>query len=81
VDSDGSQRKVRTPKMSTNACFGVGGTGAAANLAAFFVSGNMPTMFGTRGNTVRATAVGRGAERNAVLAGDLKGLVYYIMID
>ena len=35
--------------------------------------------------TVRATAVGRGAEqdaeRNAVLAGDPKGLVYYVMID
>jgi len=35
--------------------------------------------------TVRATTVGRGAEwdaeRNAVLAGDLKGLVYYVMID
>jgi len=34
---------------------------------------------------VRATAVGRGAERNAernaVLAGDPKGLVYYVMID
>ena len=36
-------------------------------------------------STVRATAVGRGAERdaerNTVLAGDLKGLVYYVMID
>jgi len=36
-------------------------------------------------NSVRATAVGQGAERdverNAVLAGDLKGLVYYVMID
>ena len=35
--------------------------------------------------SVRATAVGRGAERdaerNAVLAGDPKGLVYYVMID
>ena len=35
--------------------------------------------------TVRATAVGRGAERdaerNAVLAGDPKCLVYYVMID
>jgi len=31
-------------------------------------------------STVRATAVGRGAERNAVLAGDPKGLVYYVMI-
>ena len=51
VDSDGSQRKVRTPKTSTNAHFGVGGTGAAANLATFFVSGDVPTMFGTRGNT------------------------------
>jgi len=34
---------------------------------------------------VRATAVGRGAgrdvERNAVLAGDPKGLIYYVMID
>ena len=34
---------------------------------------------------VRATAVGRGAERdaerNAVLAGDPKCLVYYVMID
>ena len=34
---------------------------------------------------VRVTAVGRGAERdaerNAVLAGDLKCLVYYVMID
>ena len=34
---------------------------------------------------VRATAVGQGAERdaeqNAVLAGDPKGLVYYVMID
>ena len=34
---------------------------------------------------VRATAVGRGAERdaerNAVLAGDPKGLVYYVMIN
>ena len=36
-------------------------------------------------STVRATAVGRGAERdaerNAVLAGDPKCLVYYVMID
>ena len=32
------------------------------------------------GEIVRATAVGRGAERNAVLAGDPKGLVYYVMI-
>jgi len=35
--------------------------------------------------SVRATAVGRGAEWdaewNAVLAGDPKGLVYYVMID
>ena len=35
--------------------------------------------------SVRATAVGRGAERdaerNAVLAGDPKCLVYYVMID
>ena len=35
--------------------------------------------------TVRATAIRRGAEwdaeRNAVLAGDPKGLVYYVMID
>jgi len=30
---------------------------------------------------VRATAVGRGAERNTVLAGDPKSLVYYVMID
>jgi len=32
-------------------------------------------------STVRATAVGRDAERNAVVAGDPKGLVYYVMID
>jgi len=32
-------------------------------------------------DNVRATAVGRGAERDAVLAGDPKGLVYYVMID
>ena len=31
--------------------------------------------------SVRATAVGRGAERDAVLAGDPKGLVYDVMID
>ena len=35
--------------------------------------------------SVRATAVGRDAEQNAeqnvVLAGDPKGLVYYVMID
>ena len=39
----------------------------------------------THGFIVRATAVGRGAERdaerNAVLAGDPKCLVYYVMID
>ena len=51
MDSDGSQRKVRTPKMSTNTRFGVGGMGVAANLAAFFLSGDVPTMFSTRGNT------------------------------
>jgi len=31
--------------------------------------------------SVRATAVGRGAEQDAVLAGGPKGLVYYVMID
>ena len=29
---------------------------------------------------VRATAVGRDAERNAVLAGDPKGLDYYVIL-
>ena len=29
---------------------------------------------------VRATAVGRNAERNAVLAGDPKGLDYYVIL-
>jgi len=42
-------------------------------------------MINNKSVTVRATAVGRGAERdaerNAVLAGDPKGLVYYVMID
>ena len=36
---------------------------------------------GVQSDNVRATAVGRGAERDAVLAGDPKGLVYYVMID
>jgi len=30
--------------------------------------------------SVRATAVGRDAERNAVLAGDPKGLDYYVIL-
>jgi len=41
--------------------------------------------FDIRIDPVRATAVGRGAERdaerNTVLAGDPKSLVYYVMID
>jgi len=33
-----------------------------------------------RPRSVRATAVGRDAERNAVLAGDPKGLDYYVIL-
>jgi len=35
---------------------------------------------GTEEASVRATAVGRDAERNAVLAGDPKGLDYYVIL-
>jgi len=34
----------------------------------------------TESVAVRATAVGRDAERNAVLAGDPKGLDYYVIL-